>query len=142
MSKNNKEKKQEYFLVWDIQYTLLEKYIYRVIKNSPEQACSDEEIAKKLFLTPANVEYIINDDCLKKFIQGDESRRSIASDFTELECGTVEINSEDDPKKGLLSDKTREGLQDDKLYTKIDYKKVPKQLQKFKAKEYYLMKSD
>ena len=151
MGKENKNGSKEYLLVWNIRYTLLEKYIHRVIEQSPERACSDEEIAKMLCLTPADVKCIIDDDLLKEIIQGDESRRTIASDFTNLEYGVLALDNEvgskkekkDDEsysKKSLLSLETKESLNDEALYEKIDHREIPKSLNKYKAKEYYLIK--
>ena len=140
------QNKEQYFLVFDIQYTLLEKYIYQTIKKSPDGGFSDKKIAKILILKPEEVKYIIEDELLSQFIQGDSSRRTISKDFTELEWNIVEKSKDNkkknefneiSPKPQILTKEKKEALRDTRKYKKIENKQIPDNLKKFKAKEYY-----
>ena len=73
---------EDYLLVWDLKFTLLEKYIFKIIERSTDGGCSDEEISAALTLRCDEIQYVIRDELLSQFIQGDHSRRTIADDFT------------------------------------------------------------
>lgn len=90
MSNKNEKKqgsgkpKELFFLVWRIEWTLLEKHILQLLQE--KEACSDEDIAVELCLDAGDVADIIgDDDGLGDYVQGDNSRRTLARDFTQKE---------------------------------------------------------
>ena len=145
--KNPSEKKiptgQYYLLVWRIQFTLLEKYILKVLEE--KGPCSDEEIANSLSMTAAEVSFIIQDEGLAKNerVQGDQSRRTLKSNFTKKEYKKykeyIEVEKNKDEKeytKQCCNDFEEKHIEEFKC-SQISYKNAPKYLQKLKADTYY-----
>ena len=127
--KTNKNKKPNnfYVLLWNMQFTVLEDFILKVIEQ--KNGCSDDEIADVLCLSKADISLIIGDDGIKDYVQGDISRRTLISDFTRVEYSITDS----DERKYCQQDK----LDYFKKFKKIDYKLIPKWLQEKKADEYY-----
>ena len=74
-----------YLLVSSIKFTLLEKYIIKILEE--KHACSDEEIADVLCLSSEEVEHIVEYIGTegKCYVEGDSSRRTLRPHFTKME---------------------------------------------------------
>lgn len=129
----------KYLLFFDVKFTLIEKYIYKLIKE--QGGCSDKEIAEILTLHPQEVAYVIQGALLDQCIQGDASRRTIADDFTELEYAVRSKHEGEHElgKKKLLTLDNKLCVEKSNDYTEKQYTQVPKELQAAKAKKYFLI---
>ena len=128
---------EDYLLVWDLKFTLLEKYIFKIIERSTDGGCSDEEISAALTLRCDEIQYVIRDELLRRFIQGDHSRRTIADDFTGMEYAIVKNDAESG--RNLLTKAFEQELNSSAKYTEIKNGYAPDSLKKCNAKKYYLV---
>lgn len=125
----NKEK-EEYILLRKIKFTVLEDFIIKIVKEN--NGCNDDTIAEILCLTKDNVADVINDEGIKEFIQGDQSRRTLISDFTGMK---KYLN---DTIKWQYCDK--KSLELIKKLEEIKHTEIPKKYKKLKASNYYKSK--
>ena len=132
---NKTEQEESYLLVWNIEFTLLEKYIVKILEKKSN--CSDEQISQILGIEPKDVGPIVSDCGLRPYVQGDSSRRTLIDDFTKMECAEVKKND----KGSIIGLESRsyfeKGMLNEYDCTEISYKDVPKELAKTKAHKYY-----
>lgn len=84
MSKTKKKSNDKQIIcVLDMKFTILEEFILKVIQE--KNGCSDKDIVEALCLKKKDIIYILTNDNLKKYVEGDDSRRTIISDFTKKE---------------------------------------------------------
>ncbi|SMN00787.1 hypothetical protein SPONL_1554 [uncultured Candidatus Thioglobus sp.] len=133
-NKNTQKETKQYVLIWDMQFSVLEKFILKVIEKN--QNCSDNDIAEILCLTSEDIAHIISDDGLKNCIQGDKSRRTLISNFTKKEFSIVDGSKEPqsfDNKKYC----TKKHLDFLPNLTSISINSLSEKLKKHKAGSYY-----
>lgn len=129
------EQEQHFLLVWHLEFTLLEKYIVKILEKMHH--CSDEQISEILGIGPQDVRFIVNDEGLNQYVQGDHSRRTLMSDFTKKEFAEVTINDKDNIIGLYKREYFRNETLDEYHWTDILHKEVPKKLAKEKAHKYY-----
>ncbi|SMN00154.1 hypothetical protein SPONN_1324 [uncultured Candidatus Thioglobus sp.] len=128
------EDTKQYVLIWDMKFSVLEKFILKVIEKN--QGCSDNDIAEILCLTSGDVSDITSDDGLKSCIQGDKSRRTLISNFTKKEFSIFDESKESqslDNKKYC----TKKHLDFLPNLTSISINSLTDELKKYKAGSYY-----
>ena len=132
MSDNNKKPEKRYILCWKIKFTLLEDYILKAIEE--KKGCSDNEIAEILCLKAEDVSFIISDNGIIDYVQGDSSRRTLISNFTRMEFSIITGEKHETTKRHYCESEFLKYFEE---LHKLKYKSVPENIQSQKADEYY-----